>query len=45
VIFGALASSVLTPIETPIRSYLRSQPGCLNYAERMRAQFFPDLSS
>jgi hypothetical protein len=34
VVFGTLASSVLTPIDTPIRSFLRSQPGCLDYAER-----------
>src|SRR5262249_14897662 len=45
VVFGVLASSVLTPIETPIRAYLRSQPGCLEYAERMRTRFFPELAS
>jgi len=45
VVFGTLASSVLTPIETPIRAYLRSQPCCLEYAERMRTRFFPELAS
>jgi glutathione S-transferase len=44
IVFGALATSVLTPIESPIRDFLRSQPGCLAYAERMRARFFPELA-
>jgi glutathione S-transferase len=45
IIFGALASSILTPIESPIRDFLRSQPGCVAYAERMRARFFPELAA
>jgi glutathione S-transferase len=45
VVFGALASSVLTPIESPIRDFLRSHPGCVAYAERMRARFFPELAT
>ena len=44
IVFGTLASTVLTPIESPIRDFLRSQPGCLAYAERMRAQFFPEFA-
>jgi glutathione S-transferase len=44
IVFGALATTVLTPIETPIRDFLRSQRGCLAYAERMRARFFPELA-
>ena len=44
IIFGALATSVLTPIESPIRDFLRSQPAGVAYAERMRARFFPDLA-
>jgi glutathione S-transferase len=44
VVFGALATSVLTPIESPIRDFLRSQPGLVSYAERMRARFFPELA-
>jgi glutathione S-transferase len=43
VVFGALATSVLTPIESPIRDFLRSQLGVVSYAERMRARFFPEL--
>jgi glutathione S-transferase len=44
VVFGALAPSVLTPIESPIRDFLRSQPEVVSYAERMRARFFPELA-
>jgi len=44
VVFGVLAASVLTPIESPIRDFLRSQPACVAYAERMRARFFPELA-
>ena len=44
IVFGALATSVLTPIESPIRDFLRSQPACIAYAERMRARFFPELA-
>jgi glutathione S-transferase len=43
IVFGALATTVLTPIESPIRDFLRSQPQCVAYAERMRARFFPEL--
>jgi glutathione S-transferase len=43
IVFGALAATVLTPIESPIRDFLRSQPACVAYAERMRARFFPEL--
>jgi glutathione S-transferase len=45
VMFGVLATSVLTPIESPVRDFLRSQPACIAYAERMRARFFPELAS
>jgi glutathione S-transferase len=45
IVFGALATSVLTPIESPIRDFLRSQPGCVAYAERMLARFFPELAN
>jgi glutathione S-transferase len=44
IVFGALATSVLTPIESPIRDFLSSQPALVAYAERMRAQFFPELA-
>jgi hypothetical protein len=45
VAFGALATSVLTPIESPIRDFLRSHPVCVAYAERMRTRFFPELAA
>lgn len=45
VVFGALATSVLTPIESPIRDFLWSRPACVAYAERMRARFFPELDN
>jgi glutathione S-transferase len=44
IVFGALATSVLTPIESPIREFLSSQPALVAYAERMRARFFPELA-
>jgi glutathione S-transferase len=44
VVFGALATTVLTPIESPIRDFLRSQPACVAYAARMHARFFPELA-
>jgi glutathione S-transferase len=43
IVFGALATSVLTPIESPIRDFLQSQPAGVAYVERMRALFFPEL--
>jgi glutathione S-transferase len=44
IVFGALAATVLTPVDSPIRDFLRSQPACVAYAERMRARFFPELA-
>jgi glutathione S-transferase len=44
IVFGALATSMLTPINSPIRDFLRSQPACVAYAERMRTRFFPELA-
>jgi glutathione S-transferase len=45
IVFAALATTVLTPIESPICDYLRSQPACVAYAERMRARYFPELAA
>jgi glutathione S-transferase len=45
IVFGTLATSVLTPIESPIRDFLRSQPACVAYAERMRERFFAELAA
>lgn len=44
-LFGVLATTVLTPIQSPIRDFLRSQPKCMAYAERMMGTFFPDMAS
>src|SRR5215470_14228536 len=44
IVFGTLAASVLTPIESPIRDFLRSQPAVVAYADRMLARFFPELA-
>jgi hypothetical protein len=38
-LFGTLATSVLTPIQSPIRDFLRAQPACLAYAELLRGIF------
>jgi glutathione S-transferase len=45
IMFGALATSVLTPIESPIRDFLRSRPAVVAYADRMRARFFPEFAN
>ena len=44
VVFGTLAPTILTPIETPIREFLRSQPKALAYARHMLDSFFPELA-
>jgi len=44
IVFAALATTLLTPIPSPIRDFLRSQPQCVAYAERMRGRFFPELA-
>jgi hypothetical protein len=36
---------MLTPIESPIRDFLRSQPPFVAYGDRMRARFFPELAT
>jgi len=44
IMFGAVATTVLTPIPSRIRDFLRAKPEVVSYAERMRAQFFPELT-
>ncbi len=44
-LFGTLAPTVLTPIDTPIRAFLRSHPKVLRYTEHMRTRFFPELAA
>jgi hypothetical protein len=45
IVFGTLAPTILTPIETPIRDFLRWQPKALGYATRMLDGFFPELAT
>jgi glutathione S-transferase len=44
IVFGALATTLLTPIESPIRDFLRLQPVCVAYADRMMSRFFPEIA-
>ena len=44
IVFGALATTVLTPIESPIRDFLKSQSRVVAYANRMRDRFFSELA-
>jgi glutathione S-transferase len=44
IVFATLATTLFTPIESPIRDFLRAQPACITYAERMRNRFFPELA-
>jgi glutathione S-transferase len=45
IVFGTLATTLLTPIESPIREFLGSQPAVVAYADRMRERFFPELAA
>jgi hypothetical protein len=45
IVFGTLAPTILTPIETPIREFLRSQPKVVAYATRMLEGYFPELAT
>jgi glutathione S-transferase len=45
IVFGTLAPTILTPIETPVRAFLRSQPQVPAYATRMLETFFPELTT
>jgi hypothetical protein len=42
--FGALATTVFTSVQSPISDYLRTQPKCMAYAERMMAKYFPEFA-
>jgi glutathione S-transferase len=44
-LFGALATSLLTPVPSPVADFLRLQPRLVAHTERMRARFFPELAS
>jgi glutathione S-transferase len=43
-LFGALATTVFSPVQSPVRNYLRQQPKCMTYAERMMAKYFPEFA-
>jgi glutathione S-transferase len=45
IVFGALATTVLTPVESPIRDFLSSRPALVAYADRMHTRFFPELAT
>jgi glutathione S-transferase len=43
-LFGGLATTLMTPVQSPVRDFLRRQPKCVAYAERTFAQYFPELA-
>ena len=45
IVFATLATTVLTPIESPIRDFLHAHSPCVTYADRMRSRFFPELAA
>lgn len=44
-LLGVLATTVLTPIQSPIRDFLLSQSKCMTYTEHMMKTFFPEMSN
>jgi hypothetical protein len=44
-LLGVLATTVLTPIQSPIRDFVCAQPKCMTYAERMMGTFFPEMGA
>jgi glutathione S-transferase len=45
ILFGALATSLLTPVPSPVRDFLKAQPKLVAYTERMKTRFFPELAT
>jgi glutathione S-transferase len=45
ILFGTLATSVLTPVPSPVRDFLKAQPKLVAYTERMKARFFPEFAT
>lgn len=43
-LFGASATTLMPPIQSPIHDFLRAQPKCVAYAERIFAQYYPELA-
>ena len=44
-LFGALATTLFTPVPSPIREFLEGQPKIVAYAGRMRDKYFPELTA
>ena len=44
-LFGALATTLMTPVQSPVRDFLSAQPKCVAYAERTFAHYFPELAA
>jgi glutathione S-transferase len=42
-VFGSLATSMFTPVQSPIRDFLWSQPAFVAYADNMFTRYFPEL--
>jgi glutathione S-transferase len=45
ILFGALASTLLTPVPSPIRDFLQGEPWPVAHTHRMRERFFPELAA
>ena len=45
IVFATLATTLLTPIESPIRDFLSAEPRLTSYVEGMRWRLFPELAS
>lgn len=43
-LFGALATTLRTPIPSPIRDFLQGQPKLVAHTEHMRQRFFPEFA-
>ena len=44
ILFGALAPTLMTPVPSPVREFLETQPKLLAYTERMRTRLFPEFA-
>jgi glutathione S-transferase len=45
ILFGTLATSLLTPVPSPVRDFLEAQPKLVAHTDRMRTRFFPELAA
>jgi glutathione S-transferase len=44
-LLGVLATTVLTPMQSPISDFLRSQSKCMGFTDRMMGAFFPEMTN